>query len=108
MVAFEFGTTHSGFAFSRARCPSDIIVGKWKSTSQNVLESVKPPTSLLLNKENKVIEFGFEADEIFKELVKDGHDKEYRFFRQFGMKLHHPNVSQYITHVSTYIYWLGP
>lgn len=86
VVALDFGTTYSGYAFwKKDTDPLDITSGKWKTGSKDVLESLKTPTSLLLNKENEVIEFGFEAEQIFKELVKDGNDKEYRFFRQFKM-----------------------
>lgn len=104
MVALDFGTTNSGFAFSRTQTPSNIIIGKWNSRSQNILESVRTPTSLLLNKENKVIEFGYEAERIFQQLVENGREKECRFFRQFKMILHNRKVSQDVTHVSTYIY----
>lgn len=104
MVALDFGTTSSGFAFSRTQSPSDIILGKWNSRSQNILESVKTPTSLLLNKENKVIEFGYEAERIFQQLIENGREKECRFFRQFKMILHNRKVSQDVTHVSTHIY----
>lgn len=93
MVALDFGTTYSGYAFWRKdNDPLDITSGKWNTGSKDVLESLKTPTSLLLNKENEVIEFGFEAEKIFKELVEDGTDKEYRFFRQFKMKLYNEKV----------------
>uniref|UniRef100_K1PRX6 Heat shock 70 kDa protein 12A n=1 Tax=Magallana gigas TaxID=29159 RepID=K1PRX6_MAGGI len=92
VVALDFGTTYSGYAFWRKdNDPLDITPGKWKTESKEVLESLKTPTSLLLNKENKIIEFGFEAEKIFKELVEDGNDEEYRFFRQFKMLLHDKN-----------------
>lgn len=88
MVALDFGTTYSGYAFWRKDTdPLVITSGKWNTGSKDVLESLKTPTSLLLNKNNEVIEFGFEAEKIFKELVEDGNDKEYRYFRQFKMKL---------------------
>nr|XP_034301188.1 heat shock 70 kDa protein 12A-like [Crassostrea gigas] len=89
VVALDFGTTYSGYAFwKKDTDPLDITSGKWNTGLKDVLESLKTPTSLLLNKENEVIEFGFEAEKIFKELVEDGNDKEYRFFRQFKMKLY--------------------
>nr|XP_034301175.1 uncharacterized protein LOC117681324 isoform X4 [Crassostrea gigas] len=89
VVALDFGTTYSGYAFwKKDTDPLDITSGKWNTGSKNVLESLKTPTSLLLSKENEVIEFGFEAEKIFKELAEDGSDKEYRFFRQFKMLLH--------------------
>lgn len=88
VVALDFGTTYSGYAFWRKDNPSEIIPGKWDTGTKDVLESLKTPTSLLLNKKNEVIEFGFKAEKIFKELAEDEIDKEYRFFHQFKMMLH--------------------
>lgn len=107
MVDLDFGTTNSGFAFSRTKSPSDIIlaIGKWNNRSQNILESVnRTPTSLLLNNENNVIKFGSEAERIFQELGGDEWEKHYRFFSQFKMMHHNEKVSQDVTHGSTYIY----
>ncbi|XP_052721737.1 uncharacterized protein LOC128192798 isoform X3 [Crassostrea angulata] len=93
VVALDFGTTYSGYAFwKKDTDPLDITSGKWNTGSKNVLESLKTPTSLLLNKENEVIEFGFEAEKIFKELLEDGNDKEFRFFRQFKMNLYNEKL----------------
>ncbi|XP_062571661.1 uncharacterized protein LOC134233693 isoform X2 [Saccostrea cucullata] len=88
VVALDFGTTYSGFAFWRKENPSEIYPGKWKTNSAEVLESLKTPTSLLLNKNNELIEFGFEAERIFKELLEDRLDSDYRFFSKFKMCLH--------------------
>ncbi|XP_061164545.1 uncharacterized protein LOC133173581 [Saccostrea echinata] len=88
VVALDFGTTYSGFAVWRKENPSEIYPGKWKTNSTEVLESLKTPTSLLLNKNNELIEFGFEAERIFKELLEDGCDSDYRFFSKFKMFLH--------------------
>lgn len=105
MEALDFGTTTSGFAFSRTKSPSDIILGKWNNRSQNILESVnRTPTSLLLNNENNVIKFGSEAERIFQELGGDETETHYRFFSQFKMMHHNEEVSQDVTHGSTYIY----
>ncbi|XP_056010525.1 uncharacterized protein LOC125681968 isoform X4 [Ostrea edulis] len=89
VVALDFGTTYSGFAFWRKENPSEIMPRKWKTNATEVLESLKTPTSLLLNKSNELIEFGFEAERVFKELVEDEFDSDYRFFSKFKMKLHH-------------------
>jgi molecular chaperone DnaK (HSP70) len=92
VVALDFGTTYSGFAFWRKDNPSEITPGKWKTNATEVLESLKTPTSLLLNKDNELIEFGFEAERVFKELAEDEFDSDYRFFSKFKMKLHRKKV----------------
>ncbi|XP_065932831.1 uncharacterized protein [Magallana gigas] len=92
VVALDFGTTYSGYAFWRKENPSEITTGKWNTGSKEVLESLKTPTSLLLNQKNEVIEFGYKAEKIFKELAEDEDDKEYRYFRQFKMMLHNDTL----------------
>nr|XP_034301187.1 uncharacterized protein LOC105326615 isoform X2 [Crassostrea gigas] len=92
VVALDFGTTYSGYAFWRKENPSEITTGKWNTGSKEVLESLKTPTSLLLNQNNEVIEFGYKAEKIFKELAEDEDDKGYRYFRQFKMTLHNESL----------------
>lgn len=93
VVALDIGTTHSGYAFWSKENPSKLISGKWTTGSKEVLISTKTPNSLLLNQKNEVIEFGYEADNIFKELVEDGSDKKYRYFSKFHTRLFLNNVS---------------
>lgn len=46
VVAFDVGTTHSGYAYSFTNKPEEINVGSFKGRPPNT----KTPTSLLLNK----------------------------------------------------------
>lgn len=60
----------------------------WFKGSVGIIEN-----SNIIAFEPKVIEFGYKAEKIFKELAEDENDKEYRFFRQFKMMLHNESVS---------------
>lgn len=88
VVAIDFGTTYSGFAYSRRRY-SEIKIKKWESRT---VESMKTPTALLLNQQNSFIAFGYDAEKMYKESVEDEKHKKYRFFKNFKMELHDQKV----------------
>lgn len=88
VVAIDFGTTYSGFAYSRRRY-SEIKIKKWESST---VESMKTPTALLLNQQNSFIAFGYDAEKMYKESVEDEKHKKYRFFKNFKMELHDQKV----------------
>lgn len=93
VVAFDFGSTYSGNAFSTCSNPHSIYTCEWQN---NNLLSCKAPTSILINKDNEFVAFGFEAHNKYTEsLMKDDEDSpycltndEYRYFHQFKMRLH--------------------
>lgn len=82
-MAIDFGTTHCGVAYSRGKS-SDIILKPWRSKT---VQSFKTPTTLLLNKQNEFVAFGFDAEEMFKTYIKDETHENYRCFKNFKMKL---------------------
>lgn len=88
VVAIDFGTTYSGFAYSRRKY-SEIKIKKWESST---VESMKTPTALLLNKQNSFLAFGYDAEKKYKESVEDKKDEEYRFFKNFKMDLYNQKV----------------
>lgn len=90
VAAIDFGTTYSGFAFSLPRSSdSEVILQKWDPKTADKLEaSLKTPTSLLLNDKNDFVAFGYEAEEMYKGYVEDKRHEQYRFFKNFKMKLH--------------------
>lgn len=90
VAAIDFGTTYSGFAFFLPRfLDSEVILQKWLPKTADQLEaSLKTPTSLLLDDKNDFVAFGFEAEEMYKEYVEDERHKNFRFFKNFKMKLH--------------------
>lgn len=95
VAAFDFGTTYSGYAFSLRTAPDSIYTCNWENN--NVLYR-KAPTSILLNKNEDFVAFGFEAERKYiASLESDDWDSddsdqetndEYRYFKWFKMKLH--------------------
>ena len=88
VVAIDFGTTYSGFAYSLAESQSDIVIHKWNPISADKANtSLKTPTSLLLDRENNFMAFGYEAEDMYKEMAEDGKHEDIRFFNHFKMQL---------------------
>ena len=71
VVAIDFGTTYSGFAIMKK---GQIITGKWKTGSEEALESLKTPTALLLQPDEEP-KFGYE-------LREEGTDVNCNFFNK--------------------------
>ncbi len=61
MVAIDFGTTFSGYAFSFTRDPDSIhMMRKWEGGDPGVINQ-KTPTCLLCDPDGKFHSFGFTA-----------------------------------------------
>ena len=87
-MAIDFGTTYSGFAYSLAESQTDIVIHKWDPMSADKANiSPKTPTSLLLDRENNFMAFGYEAEDMYKQMTEDGKHQEIRFFKDFKMLL---------------------
>ena len=92
VVAIDFGTSFSGFAFSfNHRDGSDEIYMNRSWGSAQGYSTHKTPTCILLNREKKFVKFGFEAAEKYAEL-EDAEDKSFYFFDRFKMMLHGSEV----------------
>ncbi|XP_052790119.1 heat shock 70 kDa protein 12A-like [Mya arenaria] len=86
VVAFDFGTTYSGYAFSHSNNPFKVGTFLWKSGQESLI-SQKTPTSILLNPEGSFHSFGFEAEDKFANLSEAEEHGDWRLFRQFKMLL---------------------
>ncbi|XP_048744917.1 heat shock 70 kDa protein 12B-like isoform X2 [Ostrea edulis] len=94
VVAIDFGTTYSGYAFSaRGDFSSDplenIETNIWQSGN---LVSHKTPTTLLLKHSEpdgrqEFVAFGYEAEDIYSHLA-EGERDGYYYFRRFKMALY--------------------
>ena len=61
VVAIDFGTTFSGYAFSFTRDPTSIhMMRKWEGGDPGVINQ-KTPTCLLCDPDGKFHSFGFTA-----------------------------------------------
>lgn len=93
VVAIDFGTSFSGFAFSfnHQDGSEDIFMNRSWGSAQGY-STLKTPTCILLNPEKKFVKFGFEAAEKYAGL-EDAKDKSFYFFDRFKMMLHGSEVS---------------
>ncbi|XP_006823582.1 heat shock 70 kDa protein 12A-like isoform X2 [Saccoglossus kowalevskii] len=89
VVAIDFGTTYSGFAFSfikSAYTDRDIYMNKeWGH--DHGLSTLKAPTCILLTPEREFDSFGYQAQEKYASL-EDAQDTTFLFFDRFKMELH--------------------
>ncbi|XP_035673082.1 heat shock 70 kDa protein 12A-like [Branchiostoma floridae] len=97
VVAIDFGTTFSGFAFSFNHQEGErgILVNKaWGN--EKGYQALKTPTCLLLDPKERFRSFGFEAKEEYAMLEEKG-DTKYYFFDLFKMSLFKEGDDQTIT-----------
>ncbi|CAH1784619.1 unnamed protein product [Owenia fusiformis] len=88
IVAIDFGTTYSGYAFSFTRDPESIhMMRKWEGGDPGVINQ-KTPTSLLLDPQGKFHSFGFSARDFFHDL-DPGEARKWMYFEKFKMALHY-------------------
>lgn len=92
VVAIDFGTTYSGFAFAfnHKEGEGGIHMNKEWGNEQG-FSNLKTPTSLLLRPDGQFDSFGFEADEKYANFF-NGEDQEYMYFKRFKMTLHKSEV----------------
>ncbi|XP_078695282.1 heat shock 70 kDa protein 12A-like [Branchiostoma floridae x Branchiostoma belcheri] len=97
VVAIDFGTTFSGFAFSFNHREGErgILVNNPWGNDQG-FESLKTPTCLLLDPEQRFHRFGFDAAEKYAQL-EETRDREFYFFDHFKMELYKKGGEQTIT-----------
>jgi hypothetical protein len=91
VVAIDFGTSYSGYAFSTRndfqRDPLKIHANQAWNSGKKQLLSLKTPTCLLLDKKKEIVSFGYEAEDAYAELVLDEKHHDFYFFERFKMKL---------------------
>ena len=97
VVAIDFGTTYSGYAFaSRQGIESDppkISTNTWQGSA---LLSRKAPTSVLLDENKELVSFGYDAENKFSDLLSENEHKDHFYFHQFKMLLHNQVCLLYI------------
>jgi hypothetical protein len=97
VVAIEFGTTYSAYAFASRQdyaCdPRKYNTSSWQGSK---LFSLKAPTAVLLDENKELVAFGYEAENLFSELFSDNEHKAYFYFHRFKMLLHNQVCLLYI------------
>ncbi|XP_062584704.1 uncharacterized protein LOC134246362 isoform X2 [Saccostrea cucullata] len=94
VVAIDFGTTYSGYAYSFTRDPSHVhLMRKWEGGDPGVINE-KTPTSILLTPEGQFHSFGYSARDNYHDLGKE-EAKTWMYFEKFKMILHNtPELSK--------------
>ncbi len=93
VVAIDFGTSFSGFAFAFNHKEGETGIHMNKEWGTDLgYSTLKTPTCLLLNPDKSFNSFGFEAQDRFAELDED-QAQEYFYFERFKMILHNNEVS---------------
>ena len=92
VVAIDFGTTYSGYAFSFTSEPDSIhMMRKWEGGDPGVINQ-KTPTSVLLTPDGEFHSFGFSARDNYHDLSKED-TQAWLYFDRFKMILHNTAVS---------------
>ena len=95
VVAFDFGTTFSGYAFSFRDDPLKVQTnGNWIAGSEKLI-SLKTPTCVLVDPNNDFHSFGFEAENKYTALAEEDELSGWKFFKQFKMILHSNKVREH-------------
>lgn len=81
VMAIDFGTTFSGYAYSFLSNKKDILTNYWQKTQ------IKTPTIVLMDKQKKFHSFGQEAKENYIALIKKREHQQWYYFENFKMKL---------------------
>lgn len=97
VAAVDFGTTYSGYAFSfRHEFKDDPLKihanQAWNAGGRSLL-SLKTPTCLLLNNKKEFVAFGYDAENMFSDIVIEGEQNNYYYFHRFKMNLHNNKAS---------------
>ena len=91
VVAIDFGTTFSGYAFAFTRDPDSIhMMRKWEGGDPGV-NNQKIPTTLLLRPDGSFHSFGYGARDFYHDL-EHSEAKKWLFFEKFKMSLHSSEV----------------
>lgn len=93
VVAIDFGTTFSGYAFAFTREPESIhMMRRWEGGDPGV-SNQKTPTTLLLRPDGTFHSFGFGARDFYHDLEPD-EARKWLYFEKFKMALHTKKVNK--------------
>ena len=97
VCAIDFGTTYSGYAYSMRSDPMKIYCPHWTSGT-STLASYKTPTTVLLDRDEEFVAFGYDAEKLYSELVEEEDEDEkvedYFYFRRFKMMLYENTTNE--------------
>lgn len=93
VVAIDFGTACSGYAYASSLKPDAIhLMRRVDSAPKDGGASrCKVPTALLLTEHEEFVAFGYEARDTYSDMYPE-EQQRYLFFEKFKMKLHYTEV----------------
>ena len=95
VVAIDFGTTYSGYAYAFMHTPDEIhLMRKIDPAGQFGSLVHKNPTILLLNDKQGFHSFGFDAREAYHDL-DEVQSRKWLYFEKFKMELHCRRVNAF-------------
>lgn len=90
VAAIDFGNTFSGYAFAtRNDVEKDLLnsrVPYWCASDGGFI-LYKTPSIVLLNMDAQFVDFGFEAESKYTDLLENGEGEDYFYFHHFKMML---------------------
>ncbi|XP_072310783.1 heat shock 70 kDa protein 12B isoform X2 [Eucyclogobius newberryi] len=86
VVAIDFGTTSSGYAFSFTHSEAIHVMKRWEGGDPGVANQ-KSPTCLLLTPDLRFHSFGYSARDFYHDLDPD-EARHWLYFDKFKMKIH--------------------
>ncbi|XP_045194396.2 heat shock 70 kDa protein 12A-like [Mercenaria mercenaria] len=91
VAALEIGTSYSGYAYCQRKdgksIAKDIVMNPAWLNTDKTLTSLRTPSCLLLNEKKEFEAYGYEAEKLYLELVREGRQNKYFYFRRFKPKL---------------------
>lgn len=91
VAAIDLGNTFSGYAFAtRADVNDDPLrshTPHWYASNSTLISS-KTPSTVLLNKREQLVAFGYEAESKYAELLENEEGENYYYFPKFKMMLY--------------------
>ncbi|KAL4009204.1 hypothetical protein ACER0C_003056 [Sarotherodon galilaeus] len=96
IIAIDFGTAYSGYAFSLS--PKGAEVDPFLKTwgKELGLDTPKTPTCILFNEDEEFLGFGYEAKTVYIKMRSEETKKHY-FFENFKMRLYDKKLSRDMT-----------
>ena len=92
VVAIDFGTTYSGYAYAFRRKPDEIHLMRRKEAGQvGGGPSHKIPTILLMDEREQFHSFGYEARDTYNDMAEN-ESRNWLYFEKFKMELHSRKV----------------
>lgn len=93
VVAIDFGTTYSGYAYAFTRSPEEVHLMRHNDAGHLGGLAAKMPTILLLNERGGFHSFGYEAREAYHDL-DEAETRKWLYFEKFKMELHSRQVGR--------------